>query len=124
MLFDKSLKNDPANVEKLYNKAKSLQETSQYDEANVVFDSIISIDKDNVDALYGKAKTVLLQGKILDSLNMLQKVIDRDPIYKEIIRKDKEFERLQGNQLFSDIIKPKKEFDAIDDHKVFKKITQ
>ena len=62
-----------------------------------------------------------MQGKILDSLNILRKIIDQEPIYKEIIKKDNDFDRLKDNHLFKDIIKDKTEFDKLNEKQIFNK---
>jgi len=77
------------------------------------------MDKENTEVLYKKAKTVLMQGNILDSLSILRKVIELEPIYREIIKKEILFYRLRDNLLFKDIIRGKTEFDKLDDEKPF-----
>jgi len=69
--------------------------------------------------LYKKAKTVLMQGNIFDSLSILRKVIELEPIYKEIIKKEILFSRLRDNPLFKEIIRGKTEFDKLNDEKPF-----
>jgi hypothetical protein len=63
-----------------------------------------------------------MQGKILDSLNILRKIIDQEPIYKEIIKKDKDFDRVQDNQLFKVILKDRTEFDKLNEKQIFNKV--
>jgi hypothetical protein len=60
-----------------------------------------------------------MQGNILDSLSILRKVIELEPIYREIIKKEILFNRLRDNLLFKDIIRGKTEFDKLDDEKPF-----
>jgi hypothetical protein len=73
------------------------------------------MNKENSDVLYKKAKTVLLQGNIFDSLSILRRVVELDPIYKEIIKKEMLFNRLIDNPLFKEIIRGKTEFDRLDE---------
>ena len=63
-----------------------------------------------------------MQGKIPDSLNLLRKIIEKESIYKEIIKKDKDFDRLKDNQLFKELFREKSEFDKLDKNQVFKQV--
>jgi len=114
-LFDKALYIEPANVEVLNSKAMTLHAICQYEEAISCFDNILSIQKENSGIMYRKAKTVIKQGNILDSINILKKVVQIDPIYKEIIKKEMEFSSLRDNPLFKEIIQEKIEFDRRDE---------
>ncbi len=76
---------------------------------------ILSIQKENPEIMYRKAKTMIKQGKILDSINILKIVVEIDPIYKEIIKKEMEFSSLRDNPLFKEIIKGKTEFNSHDE---------
>jgi len=123
-LFDKALFNDPANVEILYNKGLALHVICQYENAITCYDQILTVDRNNTKTLYSKSKTILMQGKILDSLNILRKIVDQEPIYKEIIKKDKDFDRLKDNQLFKVILKARTEFDKLNEKQIFNKVKQ
>ena len=93
----------------------TLHAICQYEDAISCFDSILSVQKDNPQILYKKAITVLKQGNVLGSINILRRIVEIDPVYKEIIKKEIEFNRLKENPLFKETIKEKTEFDKIDE---------
>jgi len=106
---------EPANVEILNSKAMTLHAICQYEEAISCFDDILAIQKENPEIMYRKTKTVIKQGKILDSINILRRIVEIDPIYKEIIKKEMEFSSLRDNPLFKEIIQGKTKFGRPDE---------
>jgi tetratricopeptide (TPR) repeat protein len=123
-LFDKALNVEPANVEILNSKAMTLHAICQYEEAISCFDDILAIQKENPEIMYRKTKTVIKQGNILDSINILRRIVEIDPIYREIIKKEMEFSSLRDNPLFKEIIQGKAKFGRPDEEHFQKSNTE
>ena len=83
---------------------KHSQDEKDIEEAISCFNQVLAVIPENTNALFNKSKSLLLQGKITDSLVSLQIATTMEPIYKEIARKDADFVKLNENPSFRIII--------------------
>jgi tetratricopeptide (TPR) repeat protein len=87
----------------LLQKAKSLQLAARHAESLICFDQVLGEMPQNKDALYHKAKSLVLLGKIPDSLKTLREAVSYDYAYKNMAKTDPAFVRLELNPEFREI---------------------
>jgi tetratricopeptide (TPR) repeat protein len=93
---------DSPPIQFWYYKAMILEELGKYQEAGNCCDEALLIKPYDPIILFEKAKCELLQGKKEKCYNILQKVCEIDPSFKEKIKKEPIFlETIQFNRLFS-----------------------
>jgi len=103
-VYDKVIKIEPQNVLALINKGLALHYLAQYDKAIMCFDKVLKIRPDNTTALYNKASSLIKQGKVESSFEILRHTIKIDHSFKYKAKFDVDFEHVKTNNDFKKII--------------------
>lgn len=100
----KALEIEPDHPVGLMSMGITLTFLKQYDEALKNFNILLKTQPENKDVLYNIAGIYSLQGKIIDSLECLEKICRIDPKAKDAAKKDDVFKNLRDSERFKMII--------------------
>ena len=110
--FDKSLLEDPDNVEILTNKGSALSKLGYYDEAILFYDSALKINPNFLPAINNKANALAQQGDFEQAISDYNFILELDPTFtaslqnletsKQLyINKDSTLNNIENNSLSS-----------------------
>lgn len=96
---------DHNNVDALVNLGNAYYYQKKYEEAIKLYEKAIKNDQNNPFALYDAAASYSIQGKNTErALDLLQKLIQQYPEYKEVAKKDDDFNNIRNDERFKRII--------------------
>ncbi len=103
-IYDKIIEIEPRNVLALINRGLALHYLAQYDEAITCFDKVLKLKPNNTTALYNKASSLVKQGRVENSLEILKHTIKIDHSFKYKAKFDVDFEHIKTNNDFKKLV--------------------
>ncbi len=79
--FDKSLEENPENIEVLTNKGSALAKLGQYSEAIRYYNLALKIEQDYLPAINNKANALAEIGNLKEAISLYNLVLDHEPAY-------------------------------------------
>jgi len=102
---EKAIELKPDDAEAWYNKGVTLGKLGRHDEALAAYDKAIELKPDYAKAWFNRACSYTSKGNKGNALSDLKKAAELDPSSKEKAKKDKDFEKLWGDEKFKEIVK-------------------
>lgn len=72
----------------------------RYEDAQSYYDRALRVNPDGIFAMYSKARCYILQGKLNESLNLIEKIYALKSGYKEIVKTDPDFNKIRTYERF------------------------
>jgi Flp pilus assembly protein TadD len=86
------------------NKGAEFFRNNQFEEAKAAFNQAKAIKPNLVPALYNLANVYVIEGKGKEAIFLLQKAIETDPNFKDMVKKSSCFDKLRNDQDFKRLI--------------------
>ncbi len=102
--FNRSLERRPDHPTTLYNRGITYVKLERYDEALADHNRALEIKPDYASPLYNLACLFSLQGNVDEAFSYLEKAISKDKKYKEMAKKDKDFDNIRDDPRFKKLI--------------------
>jgi tetratricopeptide (TPR) repeat protein len=102
--FNHALKLKPDYPKVLSNRGAAYSQLKKYNEAITDFNRAFKLKPDYPSALYNLACLFSVQSKTDDALKYLEKAISKDKKYKEMAKKDKDFDNIRNDPRFKKLI--------------------
>lgn len=100
---DESEKENPLNASFWYWKGLTFMQLKRFDMASKCFENSLEIKNDIV-VLHNLAKSEFMKNNVNKSLELLKKISDLDPSYREKLRNDNDYLSLSANKQFRMIL--------------------
>jgi tetratricopeptide (TPR) repeat protein len=103
-IYDKILKKRKDDIDALVGKAIALDILGDKNKAIDWYDKAIGYDRNNAFAWYNKSCTLALLKRENEALDALRKAIRFSPSYRNLAKKDKDFDELRKNKRFVELL--------------------
>lgn len=103
--YDKAIKLDPENPVIFDLKGYSLFRNKEFGKAVLVLEKSIEIDPNYVWGYYDLALAYWANGEEEKAVRAVEKILEMDPTFKEIIKKDGQFDIFKGSEKFRELVK-------------------
>jgi tetratricopeptide (TPR) repeat protein len=90
---------NPNNFDALVGKGVALEFIGKYEDAQSYYDRALGVNPDGIFAMYSKARCYVLQGKLNESLNLVEKIYALKSEYKEV-KTDPDFNKIRTYERF------------------------